>query len=480
MKVLRSVRFNILLGLLITVASAIGTLLPKVGDAPEKVTAYQTAHPFWYKLFDLANFFDLYHSWWFMGALGLMAFDVVVCKLMRKPPDHGLVALPPESTDERKLEHLAQKDAALRTKPYQAAFASPLASPDAAGAAKTFLGGRGYAISHDLSASGGETFVATKHAPQRWGSYVAHIALVVILLGALVKGLFGFVEMVPVLEGRSRGMQNKPGWEVFVDKFTIEYYDGTMNAKRFASELRVEKNGVEIGKKTIIVNDPLDIGGVRFYQASYGAGGMFRSVTLKVGKQLVQMPMRTPEPIAGTPFKVQADVMMPNFTINQGQADTASLDLKNPAIKLSFSVGPHKTAPVWLLQNEPDVSFAEDADGNLSQAGKPPFQIAAIDPVLFSGIQVAYDPGFKLVLVGAIMWLVGMIALFYLHRRRLWLVVEPEGDGSRVSVGGWSSRGESEFSREFESLMESLRRPLKAEDEDFKVTRNPLAEVSQK
>lgn len=479
MKVFRSVRFNILLGALITLSAAIGTLLPQIGEAPEKVNVYQAAHPGWFRLFDFLSLFDLYHSWWFMGMLGLMAFDVVVCKLMSRPPDHGLVALPPEMTKERRLEHLSQKEEALKLKPYQAAFASPLPAEEAARRAKAFFSEKGYAASHEIETPAGATFVATRHAPQRWGSYVSHIALVVILLGSLVKGLFGFVEMVPVLEGRSRGLQNRKGWEVFVDKFTIKYYDGTLNPKLFSSDLRVEKDGVEIGRKRVVVNDPLDIGGVRFYQASWGAGGMFRSATLKLGpKHELQLPMRAPEKIAGTPFTVQADVMMPNFTITDGRADTASLDLKNPAVKVTFSVGPHKTAPLWLLANDPSLCFVEDADGVLARAPKPPFSLAGIDPILFSGIQVAYDPGFKLVLAGSVLWLAGMILLFYLHRRRLWVVVEAAGDESRVSVGGWSSRGPSEFDKEFEALVGALRRPLQAGDDDFKLTRNPLAEVN--
>jgi cytochrome c biogenesis protein ResB len=131
-------------------------------------------------------------------------------------------------------------------------------------------------------------------------------------------------------------------------------------------------------------------------------------------------------------------------------------------------MGPHKTRPLWLFQDQPDLCLVEGDDGQLAQAPKPPFILAAIDPVLFSGIQVAYDPGFKVVLVGSLLWFIGMIGLFYLHRRRLWVLVEPAGDASRVSVGGWSSRGPREFEAEFGRLLESLRGAMEP---------NPLANV---
>ena len=48
----------------------------------------------------------------------------------------------------------------------------------------------------------------------------------------------------------------------------------------------------------------------------------------------------------GTPFLVEADLMLPNFTLNQGAPDTGSLDLKNPAVRFVFHMGPHKTRPL--------------------------------------------------------------------------------------------------------------------------------------
>ncbi|MBI4374849.1 MAG: cytochrome c biogenesis protein ResB [Elusimicrobia bacterium] len=477
MRLLRSIRFNIFLGLLIALAAAVGTLLPQVPEVPEKVSQFHQAHPQWSKLFDFFGLFNIYQSWWFMGMLGLMAFDIIVCKLWNKPPDVGMVALPPEINREEEIERqLSRKEAALKLKPYQALLRSDLPFDDAFGKAEGALKEAGYRLSPEFRGASGGAFVATKHGLQRWGSYIAHIALVVILAGSLVKGLFGFVEMVPVLEGGSRAMQNKPDWEVYVDKFTVRYYEGTRTPKIFSSVMRVQQGDRELGAKTIYVNDPLDIGGVRFYQASWGAGGMFRSVTLKIGAQKLSLPQKKRVKIKGTPFTVEADMMLPNFTIKDGQADTASLDLQNPAVRLSFTAGPHKTSPLWLFENNPELCFVEDENGMLDHAPKPPFQIVAIDPVLFSGIQVAYDPGYRIVLTGAILWLTGIVSLFYLHRRRLWVLVEPDDGQARITLGGWSSRGPKEYEREFQGLVKRLGSSLACSD--FQISRNPLLEVS--
>lgn len=445
----RSVRFNIFLGALITAAAALGTLVPQQAEMPEKAAAFQAAHPQWSRVFDFFSLFDLYQSPWFMGLLGLMALDIVLCKLWSLPPDDDLVALPPENTRGEACN------------PHQDAFACGLAYEPALARAKRALAEAGFDLRDDFFKPGGAAFVATKHRLQRWGSYLAHIGLVTILAGALVKALFGFVEMAPVVEGGSRAMRGKPDWEIFVDKFSIAYYD-TGEPKSFSSAIRVESRGKTLGRKTIIVNDPLDIGGVRFYQASWGAAGTFRGVTLKVGKQELQLAPRAPRKLPGTPLFVEADALMPDFTITDGAADTASAELHNPAVRLSFRMGSRTTRPIWLFQNDPELCFVEQENRELARAPRPPFQLSGIDPVLFSGIQVAYDPGFKVVLGGSLLWLLGMIGLFYLHRRRLWVLVEPQGDGSRVSVGGWSSRGPRDFQDEFGALARSLRAAMEA------------------
>lgn len=465
MKIFRSVRFNIFLGALIALFSGIGTFLPQLSETPDKVRVFQQSYPQWSRLFDFLGLFELYQSWYFMGLLGLMAFDIVLCKLAKTPPDAGLTRLPPEYSREEELEkHLADADAALRLKPFLASIALSAPGDAVLAGARDFFSRSGYHLHGEMrSTSGAAAFVATRHRLQRWGSYMAHIALVLILLGSLIKGVYGFVEMVPVLEGSSRAMQNKPDWEVYVDKFTVRYYEGTLTPSHFSSEMSVRKGEEVLGAKTIIVNDPLDIGGVRFYQASWGAGGMFRSATLSLGNRRVDLPQRKPVRIPGSDISVEADVLMPNFALSaDGTADTASLDLKNPALRLSFSMGPHRTSPLWLFVNQPGLCYVEGENGVLQQAPRPPFTLEAIDPVLFSGIQVAYDPGYSVVLFGSLMWLVGTISLFYMHRRRVWVHITTEGGRTALRAGGWSSRGTREFEREFALLMKGLNEKLSA------------------
>ncbi len=461
MKLFRSIRFNIILGAIIALLSALGTFLPQIETSPDKVEMYRSLHPFSFRILNFFGAFHLYQTWYFIALLGLMAFDIIVCKLWNQPPDLNATALPPENTNEEELEkHWAQREEALRLKPFQSSLDSSLGFDETFKRTKSFFKGQDYAVHDEVKTSSGAAFLATKHRMQRWGSYIAHIALVVILIGAGLKALYGFTEMVPVMEGETAAMKNRP-WTLSVEKFTVHFYPKTFQPSLFSSVLRVKAGDELLGAKTIRVNHPLDIHGIRFYQASWGAAGMFRSATLNLDGTTLTLQQRVPKKIPGTPFAVEADVLMPDFTISDGRADTASLDLKNPAVRFLFTVAGKPTPPLWLFVLYPKVCLKENPDGTLEHAEVPPFSLVSVDPVLFSGIQVAYDPGYPWVIGGALLWVLGLILLFYLHRRRFWVLLERgENEKTKISIGAWSSKGGRDFEKEFARLTAEMKSRL--------------------
>lgn len=465
LSLLRSVRFNIFLFCLLAAFSALGTFLPQIPETPEKVEAFLRAHTFWGPVFSSLGLFELYYSFWFTGLLGLMAFNIIVCKLYSAPPDPGLAHLPPEMHP----EDAEKKEQAATLQPYHSSFHSGLAAASALERIQEYFKSRRYFSRTHASGSKVLT-IHSRHRIQGWGSYISHVSLVVVLAGALIKGLFGFEEMLPILEGRSQWMKNRP-WEVFVDKFEMAFYKDGETPRLFASEVRVlEKDGL-LAQKRIVVNDPLalpaTLGKVKIYQASWGATGMFKSATLKVAGKEVVVPMKKKVPVPGAKgIEVTADVLMPNFTVGPGnRAEAASLDFRNPAVRFRFFTLGRETAPLWLFQKFPELCFTESEEGVLSHAPPPPFSLASIDPVLFSGLQVAYDPGFPVVVLGSIGLLSGLSALFYLHRRVVWVWASSDGATCRITIGAWSSRGEREFDREFYQMTADLKKLLKESEE---------------
>jgi cytochrome c biogenesis protein ResB len=144
-----------------------------------------------------------------------------------------------------------------------------------------------------------------------------------------------------------------------------------------------------------------------------------------------------------------------------GRANNLTTEPTNPALRVKEEHRSGLSRTWWLLQLEPGRAFLEDAEGLLTEAPLPPFMLASVDPVLFSGIQIVYDPGYPLVLAGSLAWLAGMVVNFYLHRRKFLVVVVPNtGREARVLVGGWSSVGAVAFKKDFDQLVARMREVL--------------------
>jgi cytochrome c biogenesis protein len=450
LRLFRSVRFNIGLFITLALASALGTFLPQRHDAPEKVEQFLAAHGQLGSFMDMTGLFNVYHAPWYVFLLGLMAFDVVVCKLRSLPKVvHG-----EDKLDER----------LIATSPLKEDFVIPAPLPEAADRVSKVLAGRSYKLRQAPTAAGEAHLWAARQRLQRWGDFILHVTIVAILLGGFIGGIFGFEEFLPVTVGGVKSMEKRP-WAVAVDDFEVDFYKDTGTARKYASHLRVvAPDGSEIARKRIVVNDPLDVGGVRFYQASWGMTGMLKAAQLELPRAkgesaVVDLPWRERvllDPKTG--LSAEAQMLFPDFAVTEdGQPTTRGMEPNNPAVLLGFFQDGRQVASVWVLKKHPHVCYKVLPDGRVQAEGHPPFLLKDFKPVLFTGLQVAFDPGARLVGWGCIMLLVGLGLHFYMHQRRLRILLTAEGSGTRVRIGGWNSQAPADFEPEFRSLVAALR-----------------------
>ncbi|MFM2398295.1 MAG: hypothetical protein RL341_452 [Pseudomonadota bacterium] len=69
-----------------------------------------------------------------------------------------------------------------------------------------------------------------------------------------------------------------------------------------------------------------------------------------------------------------------------------------------------------------------------------------------SGLQVARTPGKNIVYLGSLLLVLGVFAMFYVRERRLWAVLEPEGEGSRIRFAVQARKRNLDFEQEFAKL----------------------------
>lgn len=434
-KFFTSLKLAIFVIILLAVASIFGTVIEQ-NQPIEKYRQFYSDGTI--RLFEALSLFDMYHSWWFLLLLVLFTVNLTCCTVDRLPRTVKVVRNPKITLDENMEKALGHVDRWKKkggveqlAETYKAAmggiFAKPLVTEN----------------------SGTLHLYAEKGVLSRFGVYITHISIIIIFLGAIVGNVFGFKGYVNIVEGESatripiRGGSDRVDLDFSVrnNKFWVDYYPSGQ-PKEYASDLSVIENGVEILRKKIVVNDPLQYKGIWFYQSSYGTAGA-ASATLGVhsaaGGRVATVslsPGETAEvPGYGT---VSAVDYRDNF---QGLGPALLVVLEKPGAP---------RAEFWLLRAYPEFDRQRRDSHYLSFAG--------IDQIFYTGLQVARDPGVNIVWVGCGLMVVGIMIAFFMSHQRLWIRLSRAGDGRvEVVLAGSTNRNRLAFEKRFEKLQADMR-----------------------
>jgi len=431
-----SLKLTIITLLLLAITSIIGTVLQQNASPEEYIREYGQSN---YELFVKLQFTDMYHSWWFVGILALFSANLICCSIKNFPRAWKFVTSPALIAGEGTLKNSVNRaEFSSKEEPQQ------LAQRLAGTLEKAFT-------KPTLTEDDGKLHLfAQKGIYSRFGAYITHLSILVIMLGAIMGTVWGYKAYVNIAEGTStaqvwpRGSQTPMdlGFEVRCDDFTVTYYDGTQRPKDYTSDLVVIDNGQEVIKKTIEVNDPLTYKGITFYQSSYGpAGNASFKVQVKVRESGEVLNLRvvqgqnTPLP-GGYAFAVTD--YAPNY------------DRFGPAAQLRVNTpNGQQGAPFIVLQQFPQ--FDEKRAGIFS------FTLAGYDePPMYTGLSVAKDPGVWVVWVGCFMMVFGSCGAFFFSHRRIWICLDEQNGKTRVRVAASAHRNQPAFSMAFDEMKKDL------------------------
>jgi len=79
---------------------------------------------------------------------------------------------------------------------------------------------------------------------------------------------------------------------------------------------------------------------------------------------------------------------------------------------------------------------------------------------MFTGLQVAKDPGVWIVWLGCALMVVGIYGAFLMSHRRIWVRLQ----NGHVTIGGNASKNQASFEQYFKELETKLRHNLSTED----------------
>ncbi|MFA6148011.1 MAG: cytochrome c biogenesis protein ResB [bacterium] len=440
-----SIKFAIWIIILLAVTSILGTVIEQ-NQSPEK---YHQVYEEWaYNLMDRINLFDMYHSWWFLLLLCLFTLNLACCTIDRLPRVIRTVRKPKTVLDGAMEKSLplterwkSKGDIALRTDEYKAALAREFAAPKV------------------TDADGAVHLYAEKGVASRFGAYATHAGIIIVFLGAILGNVFGYKSYVNIPEGKEASHLDARGGKQHINlpfavrnnRFWMETYPSGQ-PKKYASDLSVMENGREVLRKTITVNDPLVYKGVWFYQSSYGQeGGATAQVAVRRhdGTSLGTLSLAPNEP-----------VKIDGYGVVRGVDYNQDFQGNGPALQVVIEKPGQAASSLWILQGRPDQDRA--------RKDSMVFSFGGLTSKMYTGLQVAKDPGVNLVWLGCLLLTAGMMISFFVSHRRVWIRLAEGPQGKvEVTAAGSANRNRPAFEKTFASLLVEIRKdPSRKEKEN--------------
>lgn len=485
---LTSMRTALLLLLLLAIAAVPGSLVPQRSSDPNGVSQYFVDHKDTAPILDKFQMFDVYSSAWFSAIYLLLFISLIGCVLPRtKHHIEALRAQPPVTPANL-----------VRLPAYAKLSISGKSSEEVLEAARKVLKADRYRVARYDRAAGGKGKLKTEAAitvsaergyMRETGNLIFHFALVGVLIAVGFGGGFGFAGQRAIYEGqaftnsliafdsfnpgRFFDSASLPPYTIQLDKFTAVYEEKNSNAigqpVDFTAEVTTQIKGEKPQKQTIKVNEPLRIAGTDVYLLG---NGYAPTVTVRDPEGnvvftdsvnfLPQDKNLTSLGVIKLPDGLAEQVGLIGFfypTVSEGHSGaffSMYPDLIDPRLTLDVYAG-----DLGLDEGIPRSVYALDTEDMTKLAGrKAPqksleFKIGdtvelpnGLGTVTFDGVKrfvsldIHRDPTQGWVLVFSLSALAGLLISLFIPRRRMWVSVTENADGSVTAECAGLARGD--------------------------------------
>ncbi|SDY60794.1 cytochrome c biogenesis protein [Evansella caseinilytica] len=441
-----SVKVGIWIIILLLLASALGSLLPQEMYLPrgeQAITYYEEYYGFFGKLFYQLGFHNLYTSWWYLLLIAALGISLVICSLDRVVPLYRALKTQRVTRHEGflKRQRLIAKTDKLED-----------AQQEIAKAEKILL-----AKKYQIRKENGN-LLAEKGRFSRWGPYINHVGLIIFLIGAMLRF---FPEMyiddnIWVRDGEVAVIKGTDG-EFFLrnNGFTVELYDEDEELYREAMErtgspavksyetaatllkrsntgtIGVDTELEEVKDHVIRVNDPLTFEGYSLYQVDYKLNELaeFTFVLEAADEHADQseladirftVDLYDPQTVYEFDNGFRIDILeyFPNFIIN---------DDREPSTMNRIPDNPRLIFAVFTPEMDPEKDTGElslvGIQVNEPLNGENDYIIRMVDVKMknVTALTVRKDRTIPILIVGGLIFMVGLVQGSYWHHRRIWL-----------------------------------------------------------
>lgn len=405
-KLFVSMRFSITLLALMGAGCILGTFIKQGGTEEEYLALYAEST---YRIIKLFSLDDVYHSTWFCVLIGIFGVCLVLCSVRRllrllteKKPD-GLPA--PGRLSLMKYSVLVPAERQTETI-------------------------RRIRRTYKLVQENEKGMAFEKGKISRWGVFIIHSSVVVVLVGVFTGYLFGFRGFMVLVPGetkdriavKSAGHDTRAlGFAVRCKDFKASFYANGA-PKDYVSTVEIIENNKVLTENNIRVNKPLSYRGTHIYQSGYGRRNTF--IFYIDGRKIVLGEDETIE-------KGKLLLMVTGFR--------NEIHNFGPGAQVVFFDG-NDTKTTWFLPNVERLRSQKIGGVNV--------ELVDIKEGLYTNLEVTKDPGVPVVWTGFCLLLFGLYLTFFTSYRKIFVVLAD----NKIVVAGYASKNNETFGKEFEEL----------------------------
>ncbi|MEK3934779.1 cytochrome c biogenesis protein ResB [Sporosarcina sp. FSL W7-1349] len=471
------------IGIIIAVlsTSAIGTIFPQKdyipvdqGSEVEVAAYYERVYGFFGKIYYQFGFHDMYSSWWFKVLIGMLGISIIIASVDRVVPLY------------KSLKRQRTKRHTSFMKVQRIFGEGAVADPDdSLQKAEEKLKELRYNVKTEDGA-----ILAEKNRFSRWGPYVNHTGLIIFLFGVLLRGLPGFYvdETMWIREGEVRPIKGADGYYLENNEFIVENYskeeaDAVFGEAldRVGSIVKTYQTDVTLYKQaegslpgqadqlekmtdySIAVNKPLKFDGYSVFQMSYGLDEL-KSMTFQLTEKAsdkslgeftvdLENPERTYELAKDT--RVDLLEYYPDYDgVKDGELVSKSPAPNNPAFIFNMvtPANPQGERSFVAIRNTFEV---EENDYKVSFRG--------VETRDKSGLTIRKDKTLPILLLGGIIFMIGVIQGSYWNHRRIW--VQKGADG-KMLVAAHTNKNWFSLKKDLDKVKEVSELPAYADRQD--------------
>lgn len=420
-RLLSSVRLAIVLFILITAASILGTLLTR---------------------------YNLYRTPAYLSLLLLFALNIIICTLTRSLPRLRRTLKP--SWDWTAAD--------LAAVPESRTFRLDFGLERGAAAFREAFARRRYRT-REIGREGTILYLARKKTLGGFGSDIVHIGLLAILAGGILSGLLSRRADLVLTRGKAAEVPFA-AFQVRLEDFQTEYYPSGA-VKDWKSRLTVLEKGAPVLTRTIEVNHPLKYKGAHLFQSSYGWNWDEVSLVLRVRKnddpsfqRDLELRIGAEADVPGMELKIAAKRFVPDFVIDdRNEVQSRSFEPNNPAVLVEGRMSGRTVLSGWLFTKYPEFNRVRDeaATGFI-------LEFREVKAEQFSVLQAAYDPGAPLIWLGCGAVMFGLFLAFYWPPREIRAAIEVKKAKTEAVLTGRASKSGTAVRNDIEAVIAAVRR----------------------